>query len=106
MAVAISYSPRGHPALYRERCIGEGRDLILCCNAHPMSLLGHKLPQRGRVAMSALPPKADIRPRNQDVCFGPQADIRACLFNHFVSNGDYARRNHEVEGFGGLEVNH
>jgi hypothetical protein len=25
--------------------------------------------------MSALPPKADIRPRDQDVCFGPQADI-------------------------------
>jgi hypothetical protein len=24
--------------------------------------------------MSALPPKADIRPRDQDVCFGPQAD--------------------------------
>jgi hypothetical protein len=41
-----------------------------------------------------------------DVRFGPKADIRACLFDHFVSNGDYARRNHEVEGFGGLEVNH
>jgi len=26
--------------------------------------------------MSALPPKADIRPRDQDVCFGPEADIR------------------------------
>jgi len=25
--------------------------------------------------MSALPPKADIRPRDQDVCFGPKADI-------------------------------
>ena len=25
--------------------------------------------------MSALPPKADIRPRDQDVCFGPTADI-------------------------------
>src|SRR5437667_5805305 len=25
--------------------------------------------------MSALLPKADIRPRDQDVCFGPQADI-------------------------------
>jgi hypothetical protein len=25
--------------------------------------------------MSALPPKADIRPRDQDVCFGPLADI-------------------------------
>ena len=24
--------------------------------------------------MSALPPKADIRPRDQDVCFGPKSD--------------------------------
>jgi hypothetical protein len=38
--------------------------------------------------MSALPPKADIRPRDQDVCFGPKADIGtnlACqLFDHLV----------------------
>jgi hypothetical protein len=26
--------------------------------------------------MSALPAKADIRPRDQDVCFVPKADIR------------------------------
>jgi hypothetical protein len=26
--------------------------------------------------MSALPPKADIRARDRDVCFGPEADIR------------------------------
>jgi hypothetical protein len=25
--------------------------------------------------MSALPPKADIRARDQDVCFGPKGDI-------------------------------
>ena len=25
--------------------------------------------------MSAIPPKADIRPLDQDVCFGPKADI-------------------------------
>jgi hypothetical protein len=25
--------------------------------------------------MSALPPKADIRPRDHDVCFGPKGDI-------------------------------
>jgi hypothetical protein len=25
--------------------------------------------------MSALPPKADIRPRDPDVCFGPEPDI-------------------------------
>jgi hypothetical protein len=28
--------------------------------------------------MSALPPKADIRPRDQDVCFGPKADVLRC----------------------------
>jgi hypothetical protein len=56
--------------------------------------------------MSALPPKGDMIQHGCDVRFGPKADIRACLFDHFVSNGDYARRNHEVEGFGGLEVNH
>jgi hypothetical protein len=27
--------------------------------------------------MSALPPKADIRPRDPDVCFGPKADTTA-----------------------------
>jgi hypothetical protein len=30
--------------------------------------------------MSALPPKADIRPRDQDVCFGPTADILPSRF--------------------------
>ena len=30
---------------------------------------------RRRFRMSALPPKAAIRPRGQDVCFGPGADI-------------------------------
>jgi hypothetical protein len=70
------------------------------------SALGHKQTRHSQMVMSALRPKADIRPPDRDVCFAPKADIRACLFDHFVSNGDYARRNHEVEGFGGLEVNH
>ena len=36
-----------------------------------MCALGQKRTS-GRVRiMSALPPKADIRPRDQDVCFGP-----------------------------------
>jgi hypothetical protein len=26
-------------------------------------------------SMSALPPKTDIRPRDQDVCFGPITDV-------------------------------
>ena len=33
--------------------------------------------------MSALPPKADIRPRDQDVCFGLKTDIPAS-FDYLV----------------------
>jgi hypothetical protein len=33
---------------------------------------------------SALPPKADIRPHDQDVCFGPKADTVTALFDHLV----------------------
>jgi hypothetical protein len=29
--------------------------------------------------VSALPPKADIRPRDQAVCFGPKADIHRLI---------------------------
>jgi hypothetical protein len=45
------------------------------CRRPARPLWGQKLPRRGQRGMSALPPKADIRPRDQDVCFGPQADI-------------------------------
>jgi hypothetical protein len=31
--------------------------------------------------MSALPPKADIRPRDQDVCFGSEADVTLLNFD-------------------------
>jgi hypothetical protein len=40
--------------------------------------MGQKRTWRDQIAMSALPPIADIRPRDQDVCFGPIADIRLC----------------------------
>src|SRR6266699_6789736 len=30
---------------------------------------------RGQIVMSALPSEADIRQRDQDVCFGPEADM-------------------------------
>ena len=40
-----------------------------------MSALGQKRTFQSVLLMSALPPKADIRPRDQDVRFGPQADI-------------------------------
>jgi hypothetical protein len=39
-----------------------------------MSALGHKRTLRRVQPMSAIPPKADIRPRDQDVCFGPCVD--------------------------------
>jgi len=38
--------------------------------------------------MSALPPKADIRPRDQDVCFGPKADIVRTDKLAFVTGND------------------
>src|SRR5437660_8168069 len=34
--------------------------------------------------MSALPPIADIRPRDQDVCFGQEADIEPPLWRRLV----------------------
>jgi hypothetical protein len=46
----------------------------------PGHLLGARAHERplNKAAMSALPPKADIRPRDQDVCFRPKADIPRC----------------------------
>ena len=43
----------------------------------PRSVVGHLETFRHVSVMSALPPKADIRPRDQDVCFGPIGDIVA-----------------------------
>jgi hypothetical protein len=43
-----------------------------------MSALGQKQTCRSKVAMSVLPPKADIAGRQLDVRFVPKADI-----NHF-----------------------
>jgi hypothetical protein len=40
-----------------------------------MSALGQKQTSRSEIAMSALPPKADIAERDWDVRFVPQADI-------------------------------
>jgi hypothetical protein len=39
-----------------------------------MSALGQKRTWRGQILMSAIPLKADIRPRDQDVRFGPCVD--------------------------------
>jgi hypothetical protein len=47
-----------------------------------MSALGQKRTWRDQIAMSALPPKADIPRRNLNVCFGPKADILGCSEEH------------------------
>jgi hypothetical protein len=39
--------------------------------------------------MSALPAKADILPRDQDVCFGPKADIAQTLLDHLVGASEH-----------------
>jgi hypothetical protein len=44
-----------------------------------MSAWGQKQTWRDQISMSALPPKADIRQRDQDVCFGPEPDINRTL---------------------------
>jgi hypothetical protein len=48
-----------------------------------MSALGQKRTWRDQIAMSALPPTADIRQRDWDVRFVPEPDI-ASLFDHLV----------------------
>jgi hypothetical protein len=58
----------------------------------PMSALGYKQTFRTAIAMSALPPKADMCSATRDVRFGPKADIRT-LFDQLVSANDQPRRN-------------
>src|ERR1700720_517770 len=74
----------------------------------PMSVKGQKRTCRPEIAMSALPPKADIRRRHRDVSFGPNCDIctatNAALFNHLVGPHEDCRRNRDAKGFGGFEV--
>jgi hypothetical protein len=53
-----------------------------------MSASGQKRTRRGQIVMSALPPKADIRPRDRDVCFGPIAEV-SDLFDHFIRDGEH-----------------
>jgi hypothetical protein len=52
-----------------------------------MSALGHKRTFGPFIAMSALPPKADIHPRQLDFRFVPKADIRPL----------WCRRGHHIE---------
>ena len=63
-----------------------------------MSALGQKRTWRDQIAMSALPPKADIRPRDQDVCFGPEADT--------VRADKESKRQFQSKSFCGLLVDY
>ena len=58
----------------------------------------------GQEHTSALPPKADIRPRDQDVCFGPKADMADLLLDRLVSLSEHRGRYAEPEGLGSLEI--
>jgi hypothetical protein len=49
------------------------------------SALGQKQTSGNVGMMSALPPKADIRPRDQDICFVPKTDIELS-FEQFIGS--------------------
>ena len=73
-----------------------------------MSALGQKRTWRPQFVMSALPPKADIRPCDQDVCFGPQGDIcgatNKALFDHLVCDGEHRQGHLDAECSRRLQV--
>ena len=75
-----------------------------------MSALGEKQTLGRSIAMSAIPPKADIDGRSPDVRFVPKADIlrrgRPALFGDLVGKAEQLVGNGEAKRLGGLEVNH
>ena len=58
--------------------------------------------------MSALPPKADIRPRDHDVCFGPKGDqvhrSKITLLDHLVIGDEQRLRHRDAECLGRFEI--
>jgi len=68
-----------------------------------MSALGQKQTFEAFIAMSALPPKADIAERQVDVRFVLKTDIHDSL-DHLVGGGQHRLRNCQAQGFGGFEV--
>ena len=73
-----------------------------------MSALGQKRTSPGPIAMSPLPPKADIDRRHRYVRFVPIAAIgpgSAC-FDNFISAAEHRRRECEAYCLGGLKIDH
>src|SRR5262249_1630855 len=70
-----------------------------------MSALGQKQTLKDLHPMSALPPKADMVQRNQDVRFVPKADIGGS-FDHLVGDGKDARWHRKAKCFCRFEVEH
>src|SRR6266566_7543051 len=73
-----------------------------------MSALGQQRTLWLGEGMSALPPKADIRPRNYHVRYGPKPDscsaTKISLFDHLVGGLLQTQRHVEAQRLGGLEV--
>ena len=75
-----------------------------------MSASGQKQTWRYEIAMSALPPKADVAGRQLDVRFVPKADIprlrpRLALFDHLVGAQQHRGRHVDAERLGSFQVN-
>jgi hypothetical protein len=80
-----------------------------------MSALGQKQTFRAEIAMSALPPKADIGGLQLHVRFVPKAGVSRCsknplskasLFDHLVGDREHARWNGETESLCGFEIDY
>ena len=68
-----------------------------------MSAMGHQQTSRSRFAMSAFPPKADIRLRDQDVCFGPGTDMKPSL-QYIVGDCQERGRNFDAQRLCGFQI--
>jgi hypothetical protein len=73
-------------------------------NGQPMSALGHKRTFCDAGAMSALPPKADIRSAARDVRYGPIADICICSLDDDVHALQKSVWDTQAYGLCSLEV--
>ena len=69
-----------------------------------MSALGQKQTFRQVSAMSALPPKADIRGHGWNVRFVPIADISQPLFDQLIGAARQGQWNGYAERLGGLKI--